>query len=78
MSGVAMGIEVDVDDSTELLYATLKSNEDIPEEALNGIISNVVGAEIRSIYNNREQIVEQLEEQQQAPEQAGAVDVTDE
>lgn len=59
-----MGIEVDVDDSTELLYATLGSNENIPDEALDTLLANTVGSEIRRIYNQREQIAEQIDGQQ--------------
>lgn len=67
-----MAIDVDVDDSTELLHATLESNEDIPDEALEAFVSNAVASEIRRVYNNRDEIAEQIEQQGGAGALSGA------
>jgi len=57
-----MTIEVDTDDSTDLLYGTLQSDEDIPEEFLENLIADAVSAQVRQIYNNREDVKQQLEQ----------------
>jgi len=58
-----MSIEENFDDSTELLYATLKSDEDIPKETLDSLIAEAAGAQIRQLYNNRDDLKQQLEQE---------------
>ena len=63
-------MELTVDDSTELLYATLESDEDIPADTLNDILGDAVAAQVRQLYNNREEFKEQLAQRGEAIEAA--------
>lgn len=65
-----MTIDIDVDDSTELLYDVLESNDDIGDEFIEEQISAALNQTVQSLYNNREEIAEQLDEQGEAIQEA--------
>lgn len=58
------------DDSTETLYDLTAATDDIEEDVLEGILQNAVAEQVKSFYNNRDELAEQIAQQTEAPEPA--------
>lgn len=69
-----MSYEADLSDSVHALYDLTCAEDNIEAEQIDAILDNAIEQQVRELYNNREDVAEQLSEAGKAIEDAKTED----